>query len=380
MNNEKVKALEKKLKVDKIVITILSVVLGLGMLGGMSLTFMYFNRNNAITRKFVTIARNTKNNIMIKISDIDKNYKENNHNATSKLKLTSAYGDNQGTHPKILYFKDGWNGYKYWLVFSPYPFSDDKRENPHIKVSNDLVNFTEPKGFENPLEDFPENYNSLKVYNSDPHLVYNSDTNELECYYRFVNDKEDKVIVYRRTTKDGINWTPKEEILKSQRSKKDYVSFAIIYNDGLYEMWYVDKNNTLTYENSTDGKTYDNRKRIKLNYFNPGLKTWHLDVIKTDIGYEMITVAFENWSGRASMSLYYTVSNDNENWKVAQAIIKPSNISWDNGGLYRSTFIKIDGIYYVYYSGISKDGARGIGLSYGEDIYNLKGYNGKITN
>ena len=94
----------------------------------------------------------------------------------------------------------------------------------------------------------------------------------------------------------------------------------------------------------------------------------------------MITVAFEKWSGRASMSLYYTASNDNENWKVAQAIIKPSNISWDNGGLYRSTFIKIDGIYYVYYSGISKDGARGIGLSYGEDIYNLKGYNGKITN
>ena len=91
----------------------------------------------------------------------------------------------------------------------------------------------------------------------------------------------------------------------------------------------------------------------------------------------MITVAYESWDGRGNMNLYYTKSNDNETWSKALPIIKPSNIGWDNGGMYRSSFIKVDDVYYVYYSGVSKDWARGIGLSYGNDIYNLKGYNGK---
>ena len=115
-----------------------------------------------------------------------------------------------------------------------------------------------------------------------------------------------------------------------------------------------------------------------MKYENRNMKTWHLDVIKSDIGYEMIAVAYESWEGRKTMQLYYSSSEDNENWEIAKPILKASNTGWDNGGMYRSSFIKVDGIYYVYYSGVSKEFARGIGLSYGSNIFNLKGYAGKI--
>lgn len=374
---KKEKDLVKENKRLKVICIILAVMIFLGGSSVAVVGYSYFNRKVYPFSYVYRYTKKLKNKIAIKIAEIPSKNKENYHNASNRLNLKSSYGDNQGTHPKVLYFKDGWNGYKYWMVFSPYPFSDDSKENPHIKVSNDLINFTEPEGFENPLYDTPSDYENMVIYNSDPHLVYNSDEDVLECYFRRVDDRKDEVIVYRMTTKDGVHWTSKEEVLKDKRSVHDYVSFAIIYEDGMYKMWYINKNNTVTYEESKDGYNYDNRKVIKLKYENPKLKTWHLDVINTNLGYEMITVAYESWDGRGNMNLYYTKSNDNETWSKALPIIKPSNIGWDNGGMYRSSFIKVDDVYYVYYSGVSKDWARGIGLSYGNDIYNLKGYNGK---
>ena len=315
------------------------------------------------------------NQVVESILDNGAPFVENYHNAAYKLDLESAYGDNQGTHTKVLYFENGWNGYKYWMTFSPYPKSDDSKENPHIKVSNDMINWSEPEGFRNPLEDTPKDYEHMVIYYSDPHLVYNYDKDILECYFRRVDDSIDEMILYRMTTKDGVNWTPKEEIIKTKRSVHDYVSPAIIYEDHMYKVWYVNKNNTVTYEESTDGYNYTNSRVIKLNYKPNTQKTWHLDVIHTDKGYEMITVAFESWNDRMHMNLYYFNSEDNVNWTTGRAILKPSSISWDNGGFYRSSFIKINDTYYVFYSALSQENIRGIGLSYGNDIFNLKGSN-----
>ena len=79
--------------------------------------------------------------------------------------------------------------------------------------------------------DEPEDKDFKKVYNSDTHLVYIEETDTLECYWRYVNDKTHEVIVYKRTTQDGVNWTEKEEILKADRREEDYLSPAIMYKD-----------------------------------------------------------------------------------------------------------------------------------------------------
>ena len=121
------------------------------------------------------------------------------------LKLTSAYGDTQATHPSVLHFDEPWNGYTFWIAYSPYPEADDSKENPHILASNDGVNWVLPSGFSNPLDDTPKGYKSGVVYNSDPELVYNSDTNELEFWWRYVDDSQDQMILYRCRTSDGVH-------------------------------------------------------------------------------------------------------------------------------------------------------------------------------
>ena len=311
------------------------------------------------------------------IEAFDKKLKrvENVHNASNKLDLIDAYGENQPTHPKIINFDKKWNGFKYWMVYSPYPHSDDKKENPHIVVSNDLINWSVPDGLINPLDNTDYDYENMVTYLSDPHLVYNDKDDILECYYRKVDDKHDTMILYRMTSKDGVNWSERDEILRTTRSEHDYVSPAIIYDEGIYKIWYVNKDNKVCYAESEDGYNYSDCQDIKLDY-PLSVKTWHLDVIKTENGYEMLTVAYINWNDRARMNLYYFRSDDETSFNEQGIIVMtPSNVSWDNRGFYRSSFIYENGKYYLIYSGISKDYERGLGLSYGENIDNLIGSN-----
>ena len=97
-------------------------------------------------------------------------------------------------------------------------------------------------------------------------------------------------------------------------------------------------------------------------------------MVKTDKGYEMVLMAFENWEKRGLASLYHSVSKDNNTWTKCTEIIKPTVDSnyWDNRGIYRSSMIKQDDIYIVFYSASNMYNIKGIGIMYGKDINNLK--------
>ena len=296
--------------------------------------------------------------------------------ANSKFRLTtvSAYDDIDSYHPKILRFNPQWNGYYYWMAFTPYPNGDQAKENPHILVSNNMLTWVEPNGYRNPLEPQPEGTPD-KQYNSDTHLVFREDLDRLECWWRYVNDDTGKVIIYRKYTTDGINWSEKEEMINWVRKEHDCLSPALIWEDNMYKMWYVDVGYVVKYMESVDGKVWNNKRQLNITYHKPNMKNWHLDVIKTNKGYEMLLSSFENGQNRNDMDLYYTKSSDNVNWDTCITILKHSNdpLSWDNRGIYRSSFLIKDGLYYVFYSATSTKGTKGIGITYGKDITNLKG-------
>ena len=138
-----------------------------------------------------------------------------NYNSMYKLSVVGPYGDNQSYHPKVLNFKDKWNGYKYWMSYTPYPNGDDMKENPCIAASNDLIHWKTPDGLVNPLDD-PEVKEKAMIYNSDAHLVYNNDTNRMETYYRgeeeampYNTNGTLKVREFRGSSKSNILWTTK---------------------------------------------------------------------------------------------------------------------------------------------------------------------------
>ena len=296
------------------------------------------------------------------------NYKKFYHN--NQINIQDPYNTNQPYHPKVIYFNKNWNGYKYWMAFTPYPYRNSTQENPCINVSNDLKKWISPKGLINPLDiQFQKG-----AYNSDTHLLYNQETKKLEIFWRFVNPP--KIIIYTKNSKDGINWSNKIIFLKSDNMKKiSFTSPTIIFENGIYKIWYVNKSKIHYIEK--DKKKISRPRIININYKN-NFKTWHIDVIfnkKKNI-YEMITVAFLNWKLRQIMPLFYSYSKDNINWSFPIKILEKSkNISnFDSKGLYRSSLIYLNNAYFLFYSGHNYMNKVGIGLLFGKNIKNLRPY------
>ena len=290
---------------------------------------------------------------------------------TLKLELMSAYGDNEGYHPKVVAFDEAWNGYYYWIAFTPYPHADQSKENPHILASNDMIDWEEPDGFHNPLEPRP-NGDFRYFYNSDTHLLYNKEKNRLECFWRYVDDVNSIVIIYESHTYDGVSWSEKEIFLFFKRKQVDYLSPVVMIEDGKYEVWYVDRDFTLKYiERGIEESEWTSARKINLYYEDKNLRNWHLDVIKTEEGYEMLVSAFIKGQNHNRMNLYYTKSKDNLYYDQMKVLLTPLKYSWNNKGLYRSALLYYQDHYFLFYSGIGKDGNRGVGITYGKSMDSL---------
>lgn len=300
-----------------------------------------------------------------------------NKNAKGYLDIINAYGNVYNYHPSVYYFKDGFGGYKYWCAYTPYEKCNDKWENPHIAVSNDLKNWTSPKGFSNPLEPIPDNYERGHVYNSDTELIYNDTTGKLECWWRFYDRPNNRVVLRRKTTSDGTNWSAKEDMVIATIGKWDLLSPAMIYEDGKYKLWAINQYNryAVEYRESTDGRNWSKARVINITYDDKELANWHLDVIHTTKGYEMcISSYYPKTNDRLHMDLYYAYSADNVNYSKAELLFSPSrNTSkWDNQGLYRSSLLYADGKYYLFYSGINtKTGPSGLGMISGKNVFTM---------
>lgn len=303
-------------------------------------------------------------------------------NAHERLILPTAYDTIENTHPSVISFPEKWHGYKYWMGITAYPKGHAEYENPHIFKSNDLIEWIPDE--KNPLDEpKSEKFNGTTPlqYNSDTNIIYNKDEDRLELFWRYVDDISGDVIIYRMDSKDGTNWGDKTVIHQQNRKKGDWISPAFVKDENGYQVWYVANGFKIWHRTSKDGLHWGKANEVVMHYSNAdNMKHWHLDVQKTDLGYETVVSGFQSdgetkLAQRHVMNLYYSKSADGKTWDELTPIIFPSNDKkqFDGKGLYKSALLKDNGKYYVFYSGIGFDDTRGIGLSYGKDIFNLKG-------
>lgn len=347
--------MKKVLNNKKIISIIIIIIIFVGLI--ISVTCLY-NRTNVCTGKDTS----------------------NKSNALKKLDFPTAYNTSEITHTSLINFPNRWHGYKYWLAATPYPKGDSSKENPHIFVSNNLIDWSIPKGLTNPLDEI-DTKKTPNNYNSDTHLIYNEKKKHLELFWRYVDKINNTITIYYITSKNGIDWTDKQVSYYGVFKKSDMLSPAIIKEKDIYMLWYVDDDFKINYRESKDLKIWSNPTIVNISFENSKLASWHIDIAKNDGKYEMLISAFErkslrrNYKDRKNMSLYYSSSFDNINWTKAKVMIKPSNnkTRWDGRSLYRSSFIKENNYYLVLYSGISCDGHRGAGLAYGKSLGDLSG-------
>ena len=65
-------------------------------------------------------------------------------NAPSPQVTPTYDGSGEAVHPDVVLFANGWRGWEYWLVMTPYPSDDTGKENPSILVSHDGASWQEP--------------------------------------------------------------------------------------------------------------------------------------------------------------------------------------------------------------------------------------------
>lgn len=286
----------------------------------------------------------------------------------STLDIDAGEYGNNGYHAKVVYFKDGWNGYKYWMAFTPYPHAQAIYENPSINVSNNMIDWKTPKGLTNPI-DAPDHADKIH-YNSDTHLLYNDDEDRLEMFWRYVDDETKILTIYTSYSYDGINWSDKEEFMVSNdRNKQDFLSPVVEYNDGTYEIWYVFNRKVFYVEKTQDH--FSEPRALDLEY-EKELYSWHIDVIKHDGIYEISAVSYEDVNNRREMSLYYAFSEDNVKWTKMKTLLEPSDIEeWYIQGLYRPALLYKDDKYYLFFSWHDEVYNVGVGLLCGDRLDKL---------
>ena len=299
----------------------------------------------------------------IKISDTERFEK-----ALPKVPLqieTYKNGANEPYHPSIVKFDTAWNGYKYWMAYTPFP--DEANENPCICASNDLIKWETPAGLINPL-DKPHDYDTGATgYWSDTNLLYNPDKDRLECFYRGIGaSATGENNICRKTSSDGITWSDRETIFTFTQGS--YVSQSVIYENGKYTMYFCRPG--YIYE-STDGINWT--KTGTLSFFPTNYSFWHQDIIKTDIGYELVGMESVGLNTR----IIHFTSTDGIIFRDGKEIVKVlDNNKYGIKGFYKPALVKENGIYYLFLSINWTNGTNGMSLAISDklnDITSIKG-------
>lgn len=273
-------------------------------------------------------------------------------------------------HPDVEYFPNGFNGYKYWMVFTPYfgaveNVQISKRyENPTVVVSNDGLNWTPPTGNSGgPIQMTPGIHESFREKKGEEiqgfwsDVDWNYNNGKFSLYYRGSMIKAEALkkrgeksynnykklmrnaqrTIVRQTSTDGVSWTPLEVAYTSNppySPKNNHViSPTIVYNGAQYISFEVQNNissnfpgNKPSYiirRTSVNGLDFSEFRQSKVvNFINePWIKVntqyapWHVQATYAE-GYYFLCIAAGDVKKCTSEILYLAVSKDGLNFKV----------------------------------------------------------------
>jgi hypothetical protein len=247
------------------------------------------------------------------------------------LDIPTYDGDPSVGHPSVVFVPEGWNGYRYWMAFTPFP--DGRRENPSIVVSQDGIRWWVPDGLSNPVVSADEIRRAGYRYNSDPELVL-TPAGRMLLYYRPFSGAGNEAILYKRS-QDGVAWSSGQMVLSNQaRYPVELLSPAVeVDMDGVLVMWTVNGLNlgrrVIERRTSVDGLQWSPPERCAVPR---GVNPWHLDVVAASGLYHMLV----NDRSR----LFYWTSDDGRTWTGSRRkAVSRSGTVHDARGHYRSTFV-----------------------------------------
>lgn len=284
---------------------------------------------------------------------------------TSPMVLPSSDGQGQGTHPDVIDFGTAWNGYRYWMAWTPYTNGQESQENPEICASNDIVNWVVPSGLTNPITAYPTDGS----YWADTDLIYDEVNSRLICYYRGFappSSTTDAFIQAKHST-DGITWSTPVNVLDDTTVAG--VSPSIIKVSSEYEFYDIDTSQSprkVTKRVSTNPLNFNSLTVTELTTegIPTGRDLWHINVeVFEGTKYALVTLCDSGQSGlNSNTHMAYIDKN--------HCVIDPTPMfarqSWYDDNIYRCAMIlkssDADGATFDYYmSGTKSTGEWQIG-------------------
>jgi hypothetical protein len=254
----------------------------------------------------------------------------------------------QAVHPDVVHFAQEWNGWEYWMAFTPFPGGQVGFENPSIAVSHNGLNWHVPDGVTNPLVATP-----ASGYNSDPDLSFDESRGELVLIYRMVSAGFNHVSEMRST--DGVHWGKGKPLFR--RKSHGIVSPTIVLSpNGGARVWYVDAggnscekrvtkvmtqaaNSANTLRSPALERGWGTPRRVSMA--QPGYNIWHMDVIWVAERNEYWSV-YSAYPGTncTTQELFFARSSDGVNWTTyAIPFIQHGDLPWTQGSMYRATVL-----------------------------------------
>lgn len=257
--------------------------------------------------------------------------------------VTPAGG--QATHPSLVYFPQGWNGYRYWMAYTPFPNANDDHEDPNLAVSNDGTNWVFAPGVTQPLDDADGN----PEYNSDVSLVPGPD-NTLYLFWRrydsgaSINQEQ----IFMRKSVDGVSWSARALVWESPESAARYLSPTFLWDNNRWTMWGIDRNgtpNTLVRRQWGIGVKDPIPSGIgaavncSVGVLQANKELWHIEIRR--VGSQLIALINDTTLNTDSQNgdLLFASSTDGVTWANNANIAIPRFQAGEHDNLYKGTFI-----------------------------------------
>ena len=241
--------------------------------------------------------------------------------ATTICTLPMVEGYSQYVHPKVLDFGvGGWNGWRYWMVNTNYPWTNDAVENPAIFVSADGVMWQSIGT--NPVVPRPDGAVLGVLYNSDPHLLFHAGT--LYLYWRVYNGAGNSLANPREqlrviSSTDGITWSAQTALVNVHEDwSSGLLAPCVSYSNGVFYLWaFRNRTEPTSLVLRTAPSPLGPFSALQTASFSmpPAAGTrqpWHADIVATRGGWAML------FSDRTSpMQLWFAYGKQNGlDWTV----------------------------------------------------------------
>ena len=285
-------------------------------------------------------------------------------NASAPLKIVALNGCWENAHPDVVYVPEGFGGFPYWMVFTPYPLGNDRFENPTLRASHDGMRWQRIPKIPEPLVPTP---NRPDMHNADPEIVFHQ--GRLYVIYLTIQRPSDAVNFNVMSCNGDLRWSKPRVVYQDVGA----VSPTFSVENGVWHVWFIRINSlkgsgecSLVHREGSNMSKLENERQCSLTI--PRHVPWHVDIQKVEGGYEALVAAFPVEAETSRTRLFHLSSRDGLTFSLSsqKPLIAPSFSGWDNRMIYRSSFLKdSDGTYRIWYTAASWGFHLGIGLLQG---------------